>query len=225
MNKLVLFDIDGTLVTGATAHKEAFTAAFKAVYGIDAIIDTISPAGKTDQQIIREVLVHRGLADSEITPKIQECMKAMVNAYKNLESQYQLATLPGVPELLSAMTKRGAILGLVTGNLEPIARKKMQNVGLDKYFPIGGFGSDHENRAELVKLAVSQASKKGFIGKDIYLFGDTPYDIAAGKAANAITIGVATGSSTTAQLIAAGANHVVQTLTRTNEILQLVYGR
>jgi len=222
MNKLVLFDVDGTLTIGLKAHREACSEAIKNVYGIYTSMDIIEYHGMTDKQVITEVLRKIGLRDEEIKPKLDKCARAMINSFKKFIVSENLIVLGGVRELLKALDKNNVLIGLLTGNLEPIARAKMKKIGLNHYFKVGGFGSDDIVRFKLVKIAVNMAKKIGFKAGDVFLIGDTPRDIFAGKKAGVKTIGVATGPYSEKQLKKAGADFVVKDLRKTNEVLKII---
>ena len=195
MKGLILFDVDKTLIKSSTGHEEAFSIGFKEVYNIDSTINIINHYGMTDQQIIIEVLKKKGLKESEIRPKIKECMKAMLDYFDEIKDTIQIEILDGVIELLEELKKQNFLIGLVTGNLEPIGRGKMKKANLNHYFKLGGFGSDNINRAELVKFAIKRAEKNFNFKYDnnVFLFGDTPQDMNAGHEAGITTIGVTTG--------------------------------
>jgi len=220
MSKLVLFDIDNTLIKSSRGHKAAFSIAFKKIYGIDASINIIQYSGMTDQQIIFEVLKLKGLDEEKIQSKLNLCIKEMINAWKSLNDN-EIFILPGVHKLLEILFKEHFLLGLVTGNLEAIARDKMKRLGINHFFKVGGFGSEHINRTELVKIAINKAqSNFNFIlSNNVYLFGDAPQDMRAAREAEIIAIGVTTGIYTKKQLEDAGADMVIDDFTNTEKIL------
>lgn len=224
MEKLALFDIDKTLITSSKAHDMAFSAAFKKVYGFDTNQRAINHHGMTDQQIIIEVIKKQGLTEEQVRSKLIECMEYMVEFYQNNSSTDEITVLGGVPQLLEALSERNLLMGLVTGNLEPIGRGKLTSVGLNRYFKVGGFGSDDISRAKLVKLAIKKAQDEyGFKpGNNIYLFGDAPQDMNAGREGGATTIGVTTGVYTKDQLLEAGAVHIVPNLEDKQKVLDLL---
>ena len=224
MTKLVLFDIDGTLVKSSNGHRAAFSAAFKEVYGIETGIDVIQYSGMTDQQIIIETLKTKGLNEEEIKSKIDLCMEKMVDAFSKMIDDDAIIILPGVKELLEKLKNNNILTGLVTGNLEPIARGKMKKLGLDHYFKVGGFGNEHINRTELVKIAIKKVQDNfDFVVSDnVYLFGDAPQDMKAGSEAGIIPIGITTGIYSKEQLENAGASLVLNDLANTEEILKCV---
>jgi len=132
--------------------------------------------------------------------------------------------LKGVFNLLTKLDQKGFLLGLVTGNLEKIARAKLKKIGIDHFFTFGGFGSDHINRTNLIKIAIKRAEKQfGFVADNlIFHFGDAPQDMRAAREAGVIPIGVATGIFSPDELESAGAYQVVPNLKNTDAILRLM---
>ena len=194
MNKLILFDIDGTLTASAIGHIEAHAVAYQKVFGIYGSIFMIDFDGKTDRRITKEVLARLGVAEAEIEAKLPEHLQVMGEYYDSLEPYLKPKLLPGVTALLDRLSSdSNVLLGNVTGNLERIAKDKLEVAGIAQYFDFGGFGSELDERPELVRLAIERARARGFEGDDVYVIGDTPVDIAAGNIAGAKTIGVATG--------------------------------
>lgn len=214
MKKLVLFDIDKTLIKSSKCHSMAFSEGFKRVYGVDTAIDIIDHQGMTDQQIIIEVLGKNGLDEKSIKSKLKECMKVMVEYFKKNVENDEIVILEGVRELLEQLNKYGVLMGLVTGNLKPIARGKLEKIGINHYFKVGGFGSDGINRTNLVKIAIRRAEENfDFIGnKNVFLIGDNPREIKAGLEAGVKTIGVATGNYSMEELGDSDADFVLSHL-------------
>jgi phosphoglycolate phosphatase-like HAD superfamily hydrolase len=150
------------------------------------------------------------------------CMNAMVQYFKGSIPSENISVLKGVEGLLPELQQRNALLGLVTGNLEPIAWEKLGKVGIDHYFKVGGFGSDAINRTELVRIAIRRAETAGFRGDNIFLFGDTVHDVKAGNHAGVEAIGVATGIYSREELIHAGAKMVFDDLTDSTRLVELL---
>lgn len=223
-NKLALFDIDGTLMKGSRLKDEiALPAAIEKTYGLKADIDVINRHGMTDPLIIIEVLKKHGLDEKAILPKLERCERALARIFEENVERDEFGVFPGVKESLGKLEKRGVLLGLVTGNLEQIARLEMEKIGLNHYFRLGGFGSDSGNRTELVKLAIKRARENfGFDGGDVFLFGDTPRDIKAGLEAKVKTVGVATGIYSMKELKAANADFVLENLKDADRVLKIV---
>ena len=212
--KLLLFDIDQTLVNTGGAGLRALDRACHKIFNIDHAMEGISPHGKTDPAIVREILRVRLENPSPSRREIDTVLESYLSFLKDevrLSTAYRV--LPGIISLLDHLVAHDdALLGLATGNIEMGGRVKLERGGLNRFFDFGGFGSDSENRTELVrKGAVRAADKSGrsFQPQDIFVIGDTPLDIAAGKNAGFKTVGVATGSYSIEKLLAAGATFAV----------------
>jgi len=224
MKKLILFDIDNTLIKTPRAHNLSFSVAFKKVYGIETTIDIIEHPGMPDSKIIIEVLKRNGLTEEEIKLKIKECMREMIDYFRGAIKNEELVVLGGVEELLKELSKRNCILGVVTGNLRPIAEIKLNKTGLSKYFKVGAFGDESVDRTQLVKLAIERAKEKfNFKSNDnVFLIGDTPKDVKAGKEVGAKVIAVVTGKYNEEELRGAGADFIVKSLEERNKILKII---
>lgn len=224
--KLCLFDVDKTLLLGTASHRKAFHRAFQEIFGIQTSVDVINHQGLTDLQIVIRVLKKNGFNEGEIKSKLKECEQFIVNEFKKEVKNENIVALPGAKELLEELSKRKVLLGTVTGNLEPIGWSKLEKAGLKKYFKFGAFGSDALERRELVKIALKKAENIFRVkcdSRDTFLFGDTPRDIDAGKNANVITIGVATGKYSMEELKEAGADFVLENLKDTKRILGIIF--
>jgi phosphoglycolate phosphatase len=199
---LLLFDIDGTLLAGATdAHRDALHAALREVHGVEAgpARRVISPAGRTDAEIARALLLDAGVSAERIDDRADAVREACCRVYAQLSTEDLSHTvLPGIPELLSSLAARDDVaLGLLTGNYETVARIKLKRAGLGRYFKSGqgAFGSDDEDRAGLPAIARRRA---GTVGRPhprerTVVIGDTPRDIACARADGVRCIAVATG--------------------------------
>ena len=149
-------------------------------------------------------------------------MHAIVDYFEKNAQREDIPALDGAKELLDAL-KDEVIIGLFTGNLEPIALEKMRKAGLSRYFQVGGFGSDNINRAELVKTAIKMAKDNyNFSGSETFVIGDTPRDIKAGFEAGAKSMGVSTGRYSKEELKDSGADFVFDSLTDKKEILKVI---
>jgi len=221
--KLVLFDIDGTIMDWPQEHKDSFGAATKKVFGLDDF-KMIGGMGWTEQGIITESLKAVGFNESEIKSRMPEFMDAMVEYFEKEIEKSKVDILPGAIDFLKAIDKEGILMGCVTGNLEKIARAKLKKADINKYFKLGGFGSDHISRTELAKLAIKRAEENFGFKKDnnVYSIGDAPSDMKAGKEAGAYKcIGVTTGIHTEEQLKEAGADYVFKNLLE-EKILKII---
>ncbi|MFP3948847.1 MAG: HAD family hydrolase, partial [Longimicrobiales bacterium] len=196
VERLVLFDVDGTLVRGGPA-KEAFRVALVETFGTAGAIEGHEFSGKTDPQIARELLTGAGLGDSEVDRGFPALWRRYLSEMARLLPHRPLHLLPGVTELLDALESRGDVaLGLLTGNIAPGARLKLGSVGLADRFPVGGFGSDDEVRDRLPPVAVRRAREHwgvSFAPEAVVVIGDTPRDVACGRSGGHRTVAVATG--------------------------------
>jgi len=219
--KLFLFDIDGTLMDWPPEHKNSYIAAIKEIFGVDA--ELVAAMGMTDQQIITETLLKVGIDEKTIELKMGEVMEAMDKYVEKEMRDSKVNVYEGAKEFLEELNKRGYLIGAVTGNLENIARIKLKKGGLSEYIKLGGFGSDHMIRTELVKLAIKRAEEEfGFkYGENVFSIGDAPSDMKAGREGGAYKcIGVTTGVHSAEQLREAGADVVFPNLKDSDEIFR-----
>ncbi len=224
-SKILLFDIDATLLKSGYAGNRALNRAFYLLYGLSDAMGGIRPDGKTDPLIIREVLVDKLSdlnPDLEI-PRVAEIYLKFLEEEVAESPAFQV--MPGVQELLQQIYKIPSLcLGLATGNFESGARIKLQRAGLDGYFSFGGYGSDAENRTELVQVAIQRAEQYmgGAVPRDIvYVIGDTPRDIKHAKEAGVKTVAVATGRSGLDELAGYNPDHLFFDLSCTADLLQI----
>jgi phosphoglycolate phosphatase-like HAD superfamily hydrolase len=223
--RLVLFDIDGTLLTAAGAGRRAIHGALRDVFG------GVGPAdywfdGKTDPQIVRDLMRHEGHPDAVIDDRLGDVLTRYADRLGvELQDPRHVPIIhPGVPQLLDALESHDdVILGLLTGNIEPGATQKLRAVGLDPArFVIGAFGSDHEQRLELPSIAATRA--RNHLGRDVELvvIGDTPADVACGAGAKRRAIAVATGRYTLAELTACGPAAAFEDLSDTEAVMAAI---
>jgi phosphoglycolate phosphatase-like HAD superfamily hydrolase len=191
MTKLILFDIDGTLIKGKNeVPVKSFSVAIKKIFGIDASVD-IMLRGHTDKRIMIEVLNKRGIETEKIIPKLEEMYKIMAEFVRENIKNSSAFVAPGVKELLEELRSRGYISGLLTGNLSGVAKVKLENFGLWEFFQVGSFGDTADFREDLVEEVIKQAEEKFDVKinrKDVFYIGDLPQDIEAGKKAGVKTI-------------------------------------
>jgi phosphoglycolate phosphatase-like HAD superfamily hydrolase len=227
MAYIVLFDIDKTLIKRSNAHFKAFLFSVKSVYNIEIEPNIIKHYGMTDQQIIKEVLKAKGLDDNYIESKIQTCIQIMIDKFFELNVNEDIELLPGVLQLLEELKRRGVLLGLVTGNVERIAWAKLKKAKIANYFKFGGFGSDNIDRKEIAKTSFKRCTEIFKLNEenDVFLFGDTPYDIEAAKAIGAVAIGVATGYPSMDELILSGADIVFENLADTSSVIKAIFNK
>jgi len=213
---LVLFDIDGTLLRGAGQHhKQALIDGIERVTGRATHLDGISTSGMLDRDLIAAMLEAAGHEQEQIREAMRAIVEECQNAYcASCTLDLTQMVCPGVPGLLSELRRRGAVLGLVTGNLSRIARRKMELAGLRDYFSIGAFAEDADTRTELARVAAGRARESGLVSDKCRtsLIGDHPNDVRAAKANGFQAIAVATGLISRDELAAAGPDILVATL-------------
>jgi phosphoglycolate phosphatase-like HAD superfamily hydrolase len=224
---LLLFDIDGTLLAGATeAHRAALHEALRAVHGIEVDVNRrpVTPAGRTDREITRAILLDAGISAKLIDDGADAVQEQSCWAYARLcPDDLSHTVLAGIPELLSTLSQRDdRKLGLVTGNYEAIARLKLRRAGIGHWFDagIGAFGSDAEDRTELPAIARYRAGDPGapYPRERTIVIGDTPRDIACAHADGVRCVAVATGpfsveQLTDAEVVARNAGELLAALT------------
>ncbi len=219
MTKLLLFDVDKTLITNTS--EKPFDQPIKNLHGLDVKMGE-DFAGLTDQLILAKLLRGQGWDDEQIKTSLPQLIKELERVYAQSFDARTITLLAGVKELLEALSgSHGVIVGLITGNLKSIAKLKLEAVGIYSYFTTGAFGDDpHTTRAELVKIAVKRAGFQDRLA-DAYVIGDTELDIKAsldGGVANAV--GVSNGFKTTQQLLDGGAAVVFQDFSDTRSVLR-----
>jgi phosphoglycolate phosphatase len=224
---LLLFDIDGTLLSRATtAHSEALHEALHRVHGVDTRTHRaeIAPAGRTDGEIARLLLMHAGVSARAIDEGTAAVRDACCEIFARLcPPSLADKVIPGVAELVSGLAGREDVhLSLVTGNYEPVGRLKLLRAGLGRHFPSGqgGFGSDSEDRAALPGIARKRAGHDGISHprRRTIVIGDTPRDIACAQADELRCIAVTTGPYEAAELT--GADAVAPDAGRLRELIE-----
>jgi phosphoglycolate phosphatase len=196
---LCLFDIDGTLLRGMPpAHRMALCDAAREIYGVELEpIHLGKTAGMTDSVIARRMLHTAGVAPDVVESGILAFYKVAADAYeRHVPDDLRRYHTPHAEESLLWLCEHGALSGLVTGNIERIAWRKLAAARLDSYFTFGAFGDEADARDDLPPLAIQRAEQRyarHFAPNQVYVIGDTPADIGCGAAVRARTIAVATG--------------------------------
>ena len=222
MKKLILFDIDGTLVSMGGAGTKAMNLAFNELFSIGNAFKEIPMAGKTDIQIMKEGLkLHSlpymdGNVDKMINGYLKFLRKEVNNPLKHLK--------PGIKNSLELFNKMNMPLGLLTGNLENGAKIQLGTFNLNEYFLEGAFGSDDEDRDNLLPIAIDKFAKKGlsFSPKTCIVVGDTPRDVRCAKIHGAGCIAVATGPYSKEDLLKTDADVVVSSFEETDKYMPFI---
>jgi phosphoglycolate phosphatase len=199
-HRLVLFDIDGTILSAGRAARESVLAALDRVYGSGyGAPDSAARhdfSGKTDPQIVRE-LVREAVGDERCEAQLSAALAAYLEELERRLTPQAIVPKPGIPDLLARLAREPRVtLALLTGNLERGARMKLEPPGFNAYFPFGAFGSDSADRYELPAIAVERAADRTgrrFEGKSVVIVGDSVHDVACGRALGVRSVAVATG--------------------------------
>jgi phosphoglycolate phosphatase len=213
--RILLFDIDGTLVVTGGAGAAAWKRAFQELHGIPADIGKFTDAGMTDPDVgakTFQAVLHRNPTPHELARLLQRRLEYMPETVAQSKA-YKV--LPGVPDRLRQLSHDGHLLGLVTGNIDGAAHIKLQRGDLNRRFTFGAYAGAGMDRAAIVREAVGRG--EAIVGRElakaeIFVIGDTPLDIDAAHAVGCTAIGVATGHYDSDALRNAGANHVLKTL-------------
>jgi len=225
MDRLVLFDIDKTLIKGSSFHYTALKNALTEVYGIKNPPAVMNMQGMTDLKIICSTLSQENMDLKTIKLGLDKCIELMYLNFKEVLEKKDLIVLDGVRILLENLQSLTVPMGLVTGNIEDIAWLKLEKVDLKEYFQFGGFGDKVLKRSVLVKNALeASVAKVGIIDKEkIFLVGDTPRDILGGQKLGVRTVGVATGDFSKKELVIAGAEFIFEDLKDTKKVLNIIF--
>ena len=225
--RVVLWDVDGTLVRTGGVGAEAFSTAIETLYGVPAGDHGVSLAGKTDPQIAREILTVLDLhddADTRLPGLLAETERLVAAARDRIRARGRI--MPGVPALLEALQRPGTVQTVLTGNTAANAAVKLGAFDLPRWLDldVGAYGSDDPDRNALVEVALSRVERRyGPVDRRRgWVIGDTPLDAACARAGGVRCLLVASGFAPRAALDAAGADHVVDDLTDTEAILSLL---
>ncbi len=196
--RLYLFDVDGTLIYAHGAGRLALTRALEDIYGTAGPADRYDSRGKTDPQIVFELMTAAGIPRAAVQTRLGDCFQTYVRHLEELiATGHPVDVMPGITEVLQALSSRpDALVGLLTGNIEGGARAKLRPTGLLPYFRIGAFGSDDADRRRLPGIARERA--RALVGSEVpfqhmVIIGDTPLDIDCARACGAVAVAVATG--------------------------------
>lgn len=222
--RLLLFDIDGTLLRVTGGGRRAVADAISTVTNRTACMDGVSFSGRTDPDIFRTLLRKNGVSQPD--EWIDEAIQHYVDAALETIQPRNVEPLPGVHSLLSRLAQRSDVfLGLVTGNVEAIAYHKLRSAGLAEHFSVGAFGSDHENRNKLPAIATRRASVeagRSFSLSQVVIIGDTRHDIHCAQAAGARVAAVCTGRTARSDLHSHTPDLLLESLNDTDDIEQQI---
>jgi phosphoglycolate phosphatase len=224
--KLVLFDIDGTLLSDRGASREAFADALREIYGYEGDLARYDFSGRTDPQITHMVLGDAGFDEDDVERALPRLWDVYLTGLARNATRSRIRTMPGVEPLLDVLAAReDIVLALLTGNIEPGARLKLEGAELNAYFPFGAFGSDSSDRTQLPPVAVRRANEqlgRHFTGAEVVIIGDSIYDVRCGVPYEATTIAVASGKTSADTLRAENPTHLFDTLEDVDRVLAAI---
>ena len=205
--RLFLFDIDGTLISGHGVGRIALTQAMQEIFGTAGAYERYDFRGMTDPRIIRDLLLGAGVTEESVQERLPACYDLYVNHLEALIADgHRVDVMPGVTHLVRALASRqDALVGLLTGNIEPGAHAKLRPTGLLPFFRVGAYGSDNADRRRLPAVARGRAEAlvgHPFLFEHMTIIGDTPLDIDCARSCGAVAVAVATGQHAADELAA-----------------------
>ncbi len=211
--RLLLFDVDGTLLSPGPGARLAFAGALEEVFGTHGAMETYAFDGKLDPLIFVELMRDAGIAEPVIFERLPRALGLYLDRLEAALALDGPPLKPRVAELLERVSEvQGAVLALLTGNVERGARIKLSAAGLWHHFRFGAFGDEAARREDLGPVALARAREAtgiDFAGRDCVIIGDSRHDVACGKVIGARTVAVATGRTSPEELRAAGADVVL----------------
>ena len=224
--KLVIFDLDQTLVDFISVHDEVTQKLFRDFFGVDARLTEIDFAGKSLTENFRELARLKSVPVKTFNRNSRQLFESYESTFAEVIPQdASINILPGAKGLLDELSKTGHVIVLYTGDSPGIVYHVFRTTHLGKYFRFCLYGTEVESRAEMVKLAIQKAeklTKREFKGKNVVVIGDSVRDIECGKLFSAITIAIATGFHSQAQLSAAGPDYLFEDLRDYQKVLKAI---
>jgi phosphoglycolate phosphatase-like HAD superfamily hydrolase len=225
--RLVLFDIDGTLLSGGRAARTVFAGALTEIFGTCGDVESFAFEGKLDPVIVTDLLLAAGVDEETVLRRRGDALALYLDRLEAALALERPVLKPGVAAVLDAVARDGgAVSALLTGNVERGARIKLSAVGLWERFAFGAFGDEAPRREDLGPIALAKARRLGlaFSGTDCVVVGDAPQDVACALALGARVVAVATGKTPALRLAEAGAHVVLPDLADTSRALEAILG-
>jgi phosphoglycolate phosphatase len=231
--KILLWDIDGTLVRTPGVGVKAFARALETVTGLPMARVAYDFGGKTDPLIARDLLAAVGVVDSQDANQDSAVSRLLAEVERNYDEfaddlRSTIVTLPGAAVLLERCAEFSAVQSVVTGNIRYVARRKLEAARMDHRLDLdrGGYGSDHHDRTELVRIALARLGARDDVGEidpsRVWIIGDTPRDAACARGAGVRCLLVATGTYAVDDLSGLGAEHVLADLADVERVLDIL---
>ncbi|MCC7369740.1 MAG: haloacid dehalogenase-like hydrolase [Chloroflexi bacterium] len=230
--RLLLWDVDGTLVVSQRLVGEVYIRAAVEAYDLQEDLKHVEWSGKTDSQIVLEALALHGWSEADTVARLDRFRERYLSGLEAVRERLveDMPILPGVQETLTRLAAPDVAQSLLTGNYEPAARLKLGAVGLDHHFDfrVGAFGSDHRDRTKLAPIAIEKAQRAYGVSiapADVVVIGDTPRDIACARAGGARIVAVATGHFSADVLAEHRPDALLPSLADTEAALAAILGR
>jgi phosphoglycolate phosphatase len=225
--RVVLFDIDGTLIRGDKAGRMAMGAALEQMFGTRGSLDTYAMGGKTDMRIVTDVLCETGIERREVYPRLPEFYLLMAEHAHEIYPGRNITACPGVETLLASLQDKDEVLvGLLTGNAQITAPLKLSAAGIDpQQFMVGAYGSDDLERDNLPEIAMGRAramTGRVISGDDVVIVGDTPADVQCARAGQARAVAVASGWHSADTLLQYEPDYLFSDLSDTEAVLRVL---
>ncbi|MGB8706505.1 MAG: HAD hydrolase-like protein [Dehalococcoidia bacterium] len=224
--KLVIFDLDQTLVDLISVHDATIKELFKSHFGVDASLREIDFAGKSLTENMAELARLKGIVRSEFTKKSNSLLKSYENIFQaKIPPTASNHILPGVTSLLEELSKTGNFVVLYTGDSPGVTQRVLEVTGLGKYFKFSVYGTEANSRVNMARLAIKKADQltgARFEGKDIVIIGDSVRDVECGKQLNALTIAVATGFHSKEELTSRKPDYLFKNLKDYRKVLKTI---
>lgn len=224
--KLVIFDMDQTLVDFLQVHNEAARRLFQKFFCVDARLTDIDFSGKSLIENFNELARVRGVREDTFQGRRHELLESYETAFReSLPRDAAKYILPGVKGLLTELSRTDHIVVLYTGDSRQIVDQVFRSTGLGRYFRFCFYGTEVESRTDMVRLAIREARKltgQQFQGKNIVIIGDSVRDAECGRAFGALIIAVTTGFHSQEELLRAGADYVFENLRHYRKVLEVI---
>jgi phosphoglycolate phosphatase-like HAD superfamily hydrolase len=224
--KLIIFDMDQTLVELLNVHNETMRKLFLRFFGLEAIFTETDFSGRSFTENILALAALKGIAESRIKPVLNDMLAAYDGIFVGeLPSDARRYVLPGVVPLLEALRKAGHLLALYTGDSRAVVNSVLEATGLGGYFGAAFCGTEVPTRDDMVRQVIEWAKERtahAFAGREIVIIGDSVRDVACGKAFGAVTIAVATGHQPYEQLAQTAPDYLFRDLSDTAAVLDAI---
>jgi phosphoglycolate phosphatase-like HAD superfamily hydrolase len=224
--KLVVFDLDQTLVDAIEVHDRSTQQLFERIYGVDARLTEIDFAGRSLVENFKELARTRGLPENKIEENREEVLAWYEDAFSaNLALDGADHVLPGVKELLDALYRDDCIIALYTGDSPGVGERMLAAADLDEHFQVTVYGTEAPTRADMIRLAIDRGEKltgQKFSARDVVIIGDSVRDVQAGREIGVVTIAVVTGFHSRDELADAGPDYLFEDLSSCRDVLRAI---